>query len=143
MFPDDANFLSPLHPIYRRASVSREDLSLDHYDGCIVRTTSFATEICAASMLNDNMKELQDVIASEVQMLLQYHEGNEDNSGFACQQLLRATCDEVLATRFCEHCKEKRTKGLKTSAFADEQRNHFDVELNDFRHKWKGKFTNE
>ena len=60
-----------------------------------------------------------------------------------CQHVLRATCEEMFVICFCEHCKIKHVKGLKTNVITDEQRKIFDVELNNFRYKWKDRFINE
>ena len=82
MFPDDVNFLNPSCPIYRRASTSMVDSNLNCQDGNVVCTTSIATEICAASMFNENAKEFQDSIVNEVRVLLKQHEENEDTICF-------------------------------------------------------------
>ena len=132
-----------MHPTHRRSCASREDFHLNYEDGHVACTTPIVAEIFATPIFNENAKEFQDIITNKVRVLLKYHEGNEDTMFFLYQRVLRAKCEEILVIHICEHCNIKHSKVLKTSVFTYEQRNHFDIELKTFRHKWKDRFTNE
>ena len=56
IFPEDGNFLNPLCLIHRRSCASREDLHLNYEDGYVAFTTPITTEICSASIFNENIK---------------------------------------------------------------------------------------
>ena len=93
IFPEDGNFLNPLHPTHRRSCASREDFHLNYEDGHVACTTPIVAEIFATPIFNENAKEFQDIITNKVRVLLKYHEGNEDTMFFCinecCEQNVR------------------------------------------------------
>ena len=57
MFGEGSNFVNPPCPMRRRSPTSREDSCLNHEEGSALLAPPITAEICASSLINDNVKK--------------------------------------------------------------------------------------
>ena len=100
------------------------------------------TDICAASLFNEDVKLFKDIIVKDIRVLLNYHHDNQSNKYFTHLHVLQAICKEMFMSRFYDHHHhDDHGRGMRTDGFADDQRYHFETAFRILRHKWKSRFT--
>ena len=131
IFVEGINFANPLYLIHYRLSALREDLYLNYKEGSILFNLPIITEICAASLFNDNIKDFKEIII-KVCVLLNYHEENQDNRFFLHKRVLRVICKEILIICFYNHHNIKYMKMIRINIFTNRQINYYKIILRDF-----------
>ena len=93
MFGEGSNFANPTCPMHRRSLASREDSHLNYEEGSDFFSPLVIAEICAASLLNNDVKDFKEIIAKDARPLSNNNDGNQGDRLFFHERALREICE--------------------------------------------------